>query len=366
MADLGFIGIGRVGRLALELVSKEYKDLDIVTIDCRDLSKYVSRINPDIRFYRTCDPSEAVDLLHGTPIVATALPSRIARRHIEKLLKNGLNVVDVSFIDFDPYDLENLCMNKRTYYVVDAGFAPGFSNLVVGKIYHELGDLDQVRIYVGGIPVEPIPPVGYQITWSPEDLIEEYIRPARVIIDGKINVVDPLKEIIDVEIPHFGFYQGFYSDGLRTLLRTVRAKEMFEITIRYRGHLEAMKVLRELGFFSKEEIEVNDYKIEPYRFTARLFEKVLKQTIPDMAILFIDIVKDEHYYRLLSSLVGSLEKPATALYTALVYARTIMLALEKGFDCGVHPLEDLHYYFHDYVAYLSKHDVLFDIKTNIT
>ena len=365
MADLGFIGIGRVGRLALELVSKEYKDLDIVTIDCRDLSQYVSIINPDIRFYRTCDPSEAVDLLHGTPIVATALPSRISRRHIEKILNNGLNIVDVSFIDFDPYDLENMCINKRTYYIVDAGFAPGFSNLVVGKIYHELGDLDQVRIYVGGIPIEPIPPVGYQITWSPEDLIEEYIRPARIVFDGKIKVVDPLWKIVDVEIPNMGSYEGFYSDGLRTLLRNVRAKEMYEITIRYKGHLTAMKILRDLGFFSKEPLEINDSKIEPFRFTAKLFEKVLRQTIPDKAILYIDLAKDRYYYRLLSSLTGSLEKPATALYTALVYAKTIMLALEKGFDYGVHPLEDLHYYFQDYIDYLIKNNVLINIETNI-
>ncbi|RLG81903.1 MAG: hypothetical protein DRO40_08960 [Thermoprotei archaeon] len=366
MADLGFIGIGRVGRLALELVSREYKNLDIIAIDCKDLSRDIGKINPNIKFYRTCDPGESVDLLHGTPVVATALPSRIAKRYIERLLNNGLNVVDVSFIDFNPYDLENLCINKRAYYIVDAGFAPGFTNLVVGKIYHELGELDHVKIYVGGIPVEPVPPVGYQITWSAEDLIEEYIRPARIITDGKIMAVDPLKEIVNVEIPQFGSYEGFYSDGLRTLLRNVRAKDMFEVSIRYKGHLEAMKTLRELGFFSKEEIEVIDTKIEPYRFTARLFEKVLKQTIPDIAILYIDIAKDKYYYKLLSSLVGSLEKSALALYTALVYAKTIMLALEKDFDYAVHPLEDLYRYFNDYVAYLSKHNVVFDIKTNIT
>ncbi len=365
MADLGFIGIGRIGKLALELVSREYRDLDIVAVDCRDLGNYTKRVNPDIRFYRSCDPDETAKILHGTQLVATALPSRIARGFIEKFLDKGISVVDVSFIDFDPYELDEICRYKRSYYIVDAGFAPGSPNLVVGKIYHDLGDLDYVRIYVGGIPIEPIPPIGYQITWSPEDLIEEYIRPARIVFDGKIKVVDPLWKIVDVEIPNMGSYEGFYSDGLRTLLRNVRAKEMYEITIRYKGHLTAMKILRDLGFFSKEQLEINDSKIEPFRFTAKLFEKVLRQTIPDKAILYIDLAKDRYYYRLLSSLTGSLEKPATALYTALVYAKTIMLALEKGFDYGVHPLEDLHYYFQDYIDYLIKNNVLINIETNI-
>lgn len=60
MTDLAVIGIGRVGRLALELLSRVYSGLDIVAIDCRDLGDNIKRIDPEIRFYRACSPSEAL------------------------------------------------------------------------------------------------------------------------------------------------------------------------------------------------------------------------------------------------------------------------------------------------------------------
>ncbi len=365
MTDLAVIGIGRVGRLALELLSRVYSGLDIVAIDCRDLGDNIKRIDPEIRFYRACSPSEALKYIQGASVAAVALPSGIARDYIVKLLENSVNVVDVSFIDFNPYDLEDLCRRNNVYYVVDAGFAPGFSNLVVGRLHYLLGELDRVAIYVGGIPVEPVPPIGYQITWSPEDLIEEYIRPAHIVVDGVVKTVDPLDEIVEVEIPGAGVFEGFYSDGLRTLLHNVRAREMYEITIRHRGHLKAMRILRDLGFFSREPIVVNGVSIKPYRFTARIFENVLRQTVSDMALLYIDIVKSEQYYRLFSRLIGSHRKPATPYYTALVFVETIALALDRDLGVGIHPLEDLHIYYRDYIMFLEKHGVEFTIDTNI-
>ncbi len=364
MADLVFIGLGRVGSLALDLLLRLYPGLSVRVVDCVDKSWVTESYG--VEFHRACTPSEIAGLCRGAYVVATALPSSVAVGVVEELFKRGYSVVDVSYIDVDPYVFQELCIRSKTYYIPDAGFAPGFSNLVVGYIYSRIGELDRVAIYVGGIPVEPVPPIGYQVTWSPEDLIEEYTRSARIVRDYSVVSVDPLKEILSVEIPGLGVFEGFYSDGLHTLLRNIKAREMYEVTIRYKGHLEAMKILRSLGFFDDKPVSVDGYMVSPKRFTACLFREKLRQTIPDQAILYIVVEKKNLYYRLLSRLVGSLEKPATPYYTALVYTKTIAVALEEDIEPGVHPLEKLHRYYQSYRSYLVEHGVEFNVSSNIS
>ncbi len=366
MVDLSFIGIGRVGFQALKLFIKTNPGASIRVIDS-DYSrkKIVETLGDSIEFYTASTPSEVVELVKGSYLIVTALPSSIAFKFIERLVGNGYNVVDVSYIIEDPYSLDSTARRYRVFYIPDAGFAPGFSNLVIGWCYNRLGSLDKALIYVGGIPVKPVEPIGYQITWNPVDLLEEYIRPARIVRDGEVVAVDPLEEFVEVNISGLGVFEGFYSDGLRTLLRNIDVREMAEITLRYRGHLESIKVLRKLGFLDKKPIEYKGISVKPIEFTARVFEEKLKQTIPDMAILYIIVEKNRFYYKLLSLLVGKLGEPATSRYTALVLAKTAELALREEIEPGVHPLEDLHKYYQDYVDYLEGNDVRHSVETNI-
>ncbi len=371
MYDILFVGVGRVGGLALDIFFKLYSPLEIkvavADIDEKRLAEIRSIYGGLVDAFKVSSVNDIVDIARRSYIVATALPSNIALEIIEKILRKGVNVVDVSFIPEDPYSLRNIVEEKKVFYVVDAGFAPGFSNLVVGTIYAKLNDvLDSVRIYVGGLPVENIPPIGYQVTWNPEDLIEEYTRPARIIRNNSLASIDPLEEILEVEIPGIGIFEGFYSDGLRTLLRNVRAKEMYEITIRHKGHLRFIKVLRELGFFDKKPIVVNKCSIKPSKFTAELFSRKLRPSIPDMAILYIDIKKNNLFYRLTSKLVGEPSKPATAYYTALVYAKTISIAYENELEPGIYPLEKLYRYYSEYLSFLKENNVCITVSSNIS
>ena len=365
MLRVGFIGLGRVGGLALRLLIEERRDLGIVAIDSADRGDLVKRLGGEIKFYRACSPAEIAEIVEGVDLVATALPSSKAYPVIKELLERGHNIVDVSFIGFDPYIFENTCRKHRSFYIVDAGFAPGFSNLILGHIYDRVGKLDRAAIYVGGIPLKPVPPINYQITWSPDDLIEEYTRPARVVVGGAVKVVDPLEKILEVEIPGLGVFEGFYCDGLRTMIKNIEAEEMYEVTIRHKGHLRAIKILRDLGFLDKKTIKIDGYEVEPRRLTAKLFEEKLKQTIPDQAIIYVDVMRGDTYYRLVARLIGDLDRPATSYYTALIYAKTIMIALDNVIEEGVQPLEKLHHHYHDYLKYLRKHGTSIKIETNI-
>lgn len=365
MTTVALIGIGSIGSMALQILTREHRGLRLLAVDPVDKTELINTLEASVEFHRAAAPMEVVKAVKEADVVATALPSKVAHSIIEPLLTHGLNVVDVSFIDFDPYIFEHVCRQQGVFYIVDAGFSPGFSNLVIGYAYNKLGNLDRAIVYVGGIPIEPIPPLGYQVTWSPEDLIEEYTRKAKAVIKGGLVELDPLDKVLEVELPDLGVFEGFYCDGLHTLLRNVKANEMYDVTIRHRGHLEAVRLLRSLGFFDEEGVEVNGCTVIPRRLTAKIFERKLKQRIPDQALIYIDTAKGDKYYRVFAKMIGEPGRSATAYFTALMYVKTIVLALKGLFKPGVWPLEAMHKYYRSYVKYLRDHGVYVREETNI-
>lgn len=135
--------------------------------------------------------------------------------------------------------------------------APGISNILVGHAAAKLDKTHKVHIMVGELPQTPVPPLGYVITWSPESLIDEYTSKARIIKDGKKTEIEALNGLEEVMFQGVGKLEAFYTDGLRTLLYTIEdVDEMWEKTLRYPGHAEKIKMLRELGLFNDEEVIV--------------------------------------------------------------------------------------------------------------
>ena len=111
---------------------------------------------------------------------------------------------------------------------------------------------------VGGLPVKREWPYEYQAVFSPIDVIEEYIRPARYIQNKKLIIKEALSETELIEFEEIGTLESWNSDGLRSLIKTMpHVPNMIEKTLRYPGCVEYLKVLRASGFFSYEEIEVN-------------------------------------------------------------------------------------------------------------
>ena len=145
----------------------------------------------------------------------------------------GKAVVDTSFMEEDPFTLDETARRHRAIYVPDAGYAPGATNILSGRMYKKEG-VKRIEIIVAGLPVSCTEPFRHALTFNVEGMIDEYTRPARILRAGKVETVDPLSEISAV--PFSGsMYDAFYSDGLRTLLRTVSVEEMFEKTLRYPG-----------------------------------------------------------------------------------------------------------------------------------
>jgi saccharopine dehydrogenase-like NADP-dependent oxidoreductase len=131
-------------------------------------------------------------------------------------------------------------------------------------------------ILVGGLPVKRRWPYEYGIVFSAVDVLEEYTRPARMIEHGEVVVKPALSEVELVDIPEVGTLEAFNSDGLRTLLR-VPAKNLKEKTMRFPGHADRMRMLRDSGFLSAEPLDVGGgTKVRPFDVTSRLLFKAWK------------------------------------------------------------------------------------------
>jgi saccharopine dehydrogenase-like NADP-dependent oxidoreductase len=186
------------------------------------------------------------------------------------VISAGKNVVDIAFFPEDPFTLQAQAEAAGVTAVIDCGVAPGMSNLLAGHVASLLDETHSVLIYVGGLPEIREWPFEYKAVFSPADVLEEYVRPARYIQNGELVIKPALSEPERLEFPGVGTLEAFNTDGLRTLARTMAAPDMKEKTLRYPGHIEKMAMLRETGFFSSEEIEVGGVRIKPLDVTSRL------------------------------------------------------------------------------------------------
>jgi lysine 6-dehydrogenase len=175
--------------------------------------------------------------------------------------------------------------------IPDCGLAPGMVSVLAAHGAARFDSLDALHIRVGGLPQHPKPPLNYQMVFSVEGLINEYIERARVIRDGKVIEVDSMTELETLEFPPFGELEAFQtSGGTSTLPDTFfgRVKELDYKTIRYPGHCEKFKLLVELGLTESREIEVDHTKVKPRRVLGEMLLKHLPSGEPDLVLIRLE------------------------------------------------------------------------------
>jgi lysine 6-dehydrogenase len=202
--------------------------------------------------------------------VVNAVPGFMGFETLKRCIQAGKDTIDIAFYPEDVFDLADLAKEKGVRVICDIGVAPGMSNLLTGHAASKLDRVDNVEIYVGGLPKLRTKPWEYKAVFSPTDIIEEYTRPARIVRNGKIITVDPLTENELLEFGKVGTLEAFNSDGLRSLLFTIKAENMVEKTLRYPGYAEKIKLFNENGFFSNEKINISGNMVSPLDFTSKL------------------------------------------------------------------------------------------------
>ncbi|RLD75261.1 MAG: saccharopine dehydrogenase [Bacteroidetes bacterium] len=264
------LGAGLVGGpMAIDLAKNPSFEVTVADIDPTKLEKLEEHAITTRR--EDLSSSDTVRKLAAeSDLVLSAVPGFMGYKTLETIIEAGKNVVDIAFFPEDCFLLDDKAKENGVTAVVDCGVAPGMSNLLAGHVDHILDSTDTILIYVGGLPETREWPYEYKAVFSPIDVIEEYTRPARYVENDRLVTRPALSDPEYLEFPGIGTLEAFNSDGLRTLSDTIDAPNMKEKTMRYPGHIEKMAVLRETGFFSKDEIEINGVKIRPLDFTAKL------------------------------------------------------------------------------------------------
>jgi saccharopine dehydrogenase-like NADP-dependent oxidoreductase len=258
--------------------------------------------------------------------------------------------------------------------VADCGVAPGMGNIILG--YHSKRmQIESYECLVGGLPVVREWPYEYKAVFSPIDVIEEYIRPARYIQNSKMIV---RKALSDAELVHFdnvGTLESWNSDGLRSLATTMNIPNMIEKTLRYPGAIEYLRVLRESGFFSYDEVDVKGQKIRPADLTAKLLFDLwkLKPGEEDFTVMRITIKgteqgKDKTYiydlYDRYDKHTKTISMARTTGYTCTAVACMVAEGIfnRKGINAPEFVgMEENHFNF--VVNYLKERGVIYKVTT---
>jgi lysine 6-dehydrogenase len=195
---------------------------------------------------------------------------------------------------FEQMKLDERAKARNTSVIPDCGLAPGMVNILAAAGIDALDKAEQVRIRVGGLPQEPEPPLNYHIVYSLHGVIDYYTTASWVLRDGEPHQVDALTEIEPVDFPEpVGTLEAFHTaGGLSTMPWTYRGKlrSMEYKTLRYPGHAEAMRVIRDLGLLDLQPIDVNGKSVVPRDvFIAAVEPRLKKEHARDLVALRVEV-----------------------------------------------------------------------------
>ncbi len=224
-------------------------------------------------------------------LVINAVPGFLGFETLRAIIEAGKNVIDIAFFPENSLELHALAKEKNVTAIVDCGVAPGMDNVILGH-YNEKMKLTDFECLVGGLPKVKKWPFCYKAPFSPVDVIEEYTRPARYVEHGEEVVREPLTDCEYVEFDKVGTLESFNSDGLRSIIYTMpHIPNMKEKTLRYPGHVEYVRVLKESGFFSEEKLDLKGMQISPLDFTCKILfnEWKLGETEEELTVMRVTL-----------------------------------------------------------------------------
>lgn len=365
MANIIVLGAGLVGGVMAKDLAKNHT-VTSVDISQNNLDRLsgINTICTDI-----ANTENLQKIITDCDLVVGAVPGFMGYQMMKNVIESGKNIVDISFYPEDPFKLDKLAKQKGVVAVMDCGVAPGMGNIIFGHHDSQM-QINDYECLVGGLPEKREWPYEYQAVFSPIDVIEEYIRPARYVQNSNLIVKEALSDTELIEFEEIGTLESWNSDGLRSLIRTMaHVPNMIEKTLRYPGCVEYLKVLRESGFFSYEKVEVNGAMIRPVDMTARLLFPKWEMmpgdkdfTIMRIIIKGIEDGKSVNYqYNLLDRHQdGTISMARTTGFTCTAVANLVVNGTYN--TLGISPPEYLGGHFKFVKNYLEERGVKYNVK----
>ena len=367
MKNIIVLGCGLVGRVMAEDLSQNHNVTSVdISKDNLDKirSKKVDKICKDVS-----DAKILNDVIKDFDLVVGALPGFMGHETMKRVIMAKKNIVDISFYPEDPFSLDKLAKENNVVAVMDCGVAPGMGNIIFSH-HDKTMHITDYECLVGGLPKKREWPFEYQAVFSPIDVIEEYVRPARYVQNKSLIIKEALSDTELVDFDEIGTLESWNSDGLRTLIQTMsHVPNMIEKTLRYPGCVEYLKVLRECGYFSYEHVEINGIMIRPIDLTAKLlFPKwQMKEGDEDFTVMRIKISgkEDKKHVQYTYTLLDRFQNDTISMARTTGFTCTSVanLILENKFTkAGVSPPEYLGDHYEFISNYLKKRSVIYEVS----
>jgi saccharopine dehydrogenase-like NADP-dependent oxidoreductase len=336
---ISVLGAGRIGRaIVRDLASDGEFELRVADLSEQALSRLKAEVAVEVISADLTKVDTVAKVVAGCDLTICAVPGFMGFETLKRVLQAGKHVVDISFFGEDPFRLDDLARDKGVTAVVDCGVAPGLSNIVCGHVAAELDRVDSYVCYVGGLPVERRWPYEYKAVFSPVDVLEEYTRPVYQVEGGREVLRPALSEVELIDFPGLGTLEAFNTDGLRTLRRTMDIPFMKEKTLRYPGHANLMRILRDTGFFGAAPVALTGQSVRPLDLTSKLLfdHWSLREGEEDLTVMKVvtEGSKSGRRYRYTHDLLDRYDREAnitamarTTGYTCTIVARMLARGL---------------------------------------
>ncbi|HOW32746.1 MAG TPA: saccharopine dehydrogenase C-terminal domain-containing protein, partial [Bacteroidales bacterium] len=264
------------GPVAVKLAEDPNFNVTLADIDAAVLDKISAKHKITVLRVDLSEFKRVKKLVASYGLVVSAVPGFLGFMVLKACIEAGKDIIDFTFQAENFLELDSLAKEHNVTAICDMGLAPGMSNLLAAYASSKLDKPESVKILVGGLPVRRSWPFEYKAVFSPIDLVEEYTRPARFVVNGNLVVKPALSDVENVEIEGLGTLEAFNSDGLRSLIHTLKVPDMIEKTLRYPGHVLRVQVLRDAGFFSTQPMMAGNVSVRPIDVTAKLLFPILR------------------------------------------------------------------------------------------
>lgn len=295
------LGAGRMGFGAAFDLARNSTDVELVTVADHEASKadqIASSLGGSIRSVRLdATDSNAVSMLFAEHDAVISCVNYWHNEMLSRLaIENGIHFCDLggnNYVVDKQLSMDSEAKTVGINIIPDCGLAPGMVSILAMHGFQLFDSVDDIQIRVGGLPQHPKPPLDYQLIFSVEGLINEYIESARVIRNGNVTEVESMTELEPISFHGFPELEAFQtSGGTSTLPETFkgRVRNLDYKTIRYAGHCVKFKTMIDLGLCNSDELIVSGKtSVAPRAFLASLLESSLPAEEADLVLVRVTV-----------------------------------------------------------------------------
>lgn len=286
MKEIVVVGAGKIGATIAHLLVQS-GDYHVTVIDRSAAQLAEIETGPALatQALDIADEAALVALLKGKFAILSAAPFQLTVAIATAAAKAGVHYLDLTEDVASTRIVKEIAASATTAFIPQSGLAPGFISIVANDLARGFDSVDNIRMRVGALPEYPSNSLNYNLTWSTDGVINEYIQPCEAVVNGKVVEVPALEGLEHLAIDGVDYEAFNTSGGLGTLAETYagRVRNMDYRTMRYPGHQAIMKtLLQDLGLQHRREV-LKD-----------ILETALPLTMQDVVVIFVTVTGQRH------------------------------------------------------------------------